>query len=129
MTTWFTSMLDENAVYWSPPIRDGFGGYSWEYPIEIKSRWRIDSTVVYATDGSQVAARSSVWVDHDVLIGGYMWKGTIEDLATIFDPAPPFSVEDLTTEQIYSIAAQIVSLSKVRSIPSKTTKLTKAFLI
>jgi len=123
MTYWVNRLLDEDAVYWKPPIRDGLGGYSkWRYPEQIRSRWQYSKgpKIEYDTaGGSVISARTLVWIDREIEIGSYLYKGKIEDLQTIFHPDPDFDVDYLETDEVYELASQVVSVENVRSIPSK----------
>lgn len=121
MTYWTKRLLDEEAVYWEPPIRDGLGGYSkWRYPEQIRSRWEYSGPRIdYSVGGSVISARTTVWIDREIEIGSYLYKGTINDLQTVFRPDPDFIEEYLETDEIYEFASQVVSVENVRSIPSK----------
>ena len=129
MTLWADRMLLDNAVYWEPPIRDGLGGYTWSYPIEIKTRWQQIPKLVYGSDGSEIMANSIVWVLHDVVSGGYLWKGQIDDIQTIFEPVPDFSSGDQQQYKIRDLASQIVSVKIISSIVDETSTLVRAFLV
>jgi hypothetical protein len=133
MTYWTNRLLDEVAVHWRPPVHDGLGGYSkWFYPEQLMSRWQYSTGtsgpyINYNAEGSVISARTSVWVDKDIEIGSYLYKGSIEALQTIFNPDPDFSLEDTDLDLMYELASQVVSLEKVSSIPSKNY-LYKAYL-
>ena len=133
MSVWLNRVLIEPTVYWEPPSRDGLGGYTWEYPVDIIGRWqrKVSSTgpmITYSPDGAQIVAGACVWTEYPVEIGGYLWEGKTSDVDSVFEPDPSFSLRDLSTEQIHEIASQIVSLAVVKSIACKGSTLIKAFV-
>lgn len=83
---WLLGLLIQDALYWAPPQRDGFGGYVWGDPIGVKSRWESRETITYSPEGSEVVASTIVWVDTDVLQGGYLLKGNINDINELLPP-------------------------------------------
>lgn len=134
MTYWINRLLDEVTVLWQPPVSDGLGGYKeWFYPEEISSKWQYSTGkasgphISYNQGGSVVSASTSVWIDREIEIGSYLYKGKIDDLQTIFNPGPDFSFEPSDLDSMFEIAAQVVSVVNVRSIPSKNY-LYKAYL-
>ena len=109
MTSWVDWLQDEDAVYWEPPGRGDADGYIWAAPIAIMSRWQFS----YGTGGPNlqfnqpatvVSDRVSVWTSQQLTIGGYLWKGSINDVPSV-DPPP-------------SSASKIRTLTTVRSIPT-----------
>lgn len=134
MSIFSSNLLDETTVYWDPPIRDGLGGYSWNYPSEILGKWQYSvggnrgPTLRFLSDGSEVVSRTSVWVDSLVKLGGYLWKGSLEELQTIFTPNPSFIYDKKTSSDIYELAAQITSIQKITSNAGKDNIVLKAYL-
>ena len=125
---WPTNLLDEISVYWEPPVRDGLGGYAWNYPIEIKSRWQYAPAVTYAPNGAEVPARASVWVNTDVKIGSYLWQGVIKEVDSIFNPVPVFDNLEAFEDELRAIAYQVVTMHFVRSVYNKGNLLRRAYL-
>jgi hypothetical protein len=125
---WPTNLLDEISVYWEPPVRDGLGGYTWNYPIEIKSRWQYSPAIAYAPNGAEVPARASVWVSTDIKVGSYLWKGIIKEVSTIFNPVPAFDNLEEFENELREIAYQVVTMNFVRSIYNKNNLLRRAYL-
>lgn len=134
MTKWIDGLLKETCVYWEPPIRDGLGGYTWSYPMEMESRWQFSNmsskgpSISYLPSGSQIVAQTVVWVNYNIKLGGYLWLGSINDLQTIFKPDPYFSLNNIDTENVFSLASQIVAIHIVNSILMNTGYLVKAYL-
>ena len=113
-TSWYPSFLRQISVYWEPPIRDGLGGVTFSDPIQLASNWEERPVTTYGPDGTEITARSSVWVAVDVEIGGYLWLGEIEDIAG---------------REVQDIAAQIVNFTKVWSLINKNEASRRAFLL
>jgi hypothetical protein len=120
-TDWIIKLLDEPTVVWSPPPRDGTGGYSsWPNPVQLKGRWQFSVTsygpkVSYGADGAVKPARTSVWLDHEIGVGSYLWKGSLSSLSS---GATPETLSD---------AKQVIAVRNIRSIVT-TDYLYKAFL-
>jgi hypothetical protein len=80
-----SKFLKQKAVYWRSPVADGYGGYTFNPPIEINVRWseRQDKYLTYK--GEEAISRSIVHSDQDFMVGGYLFLGTLNDL-TSTDP-------------------------------------------
>jgi hypothetical protein len=82
-------MLKATAVYWSPTknaaggtVTDPYNQITFNAPVEIKVFW-IDTTEEFTTpNGEQRRAKSVVFADRDVEVGGMMIRGLIADLPT-----------------------------------------------
>lgn len=108
MSFWYSKYLDEPTVIWAPPIRDGLGGYTWLLPSSMLGRWQyshgaVGPTVKYFPEGSEVVARTSVWLGSWIAVGSYLWKG---------------SMDDAPTDGIEATASQVIAVKNVRSIPT-----------
>ena len=114
MSSWINKLLVEQTVYWTKPTRDGLGDYFiWPDPVQLLGRWQYDKLdLEYQESGAIAPNRSSVWVDAEIIVGGYLWKGVLADLT---GNEPPGS------------ASQIISVQMVRSIP-RVVYLYKAYL-
>lgn len=114
MSHWTKKFLDEETVVWNPPTRDGVGGYVWGVPFQVYSRWQFSSgnrapTIVYSPQGTEILRIICVWLEQEVELGSYLWKGLLTDAP---NPADAF---------------QVRLLSKIRSIPT-SNYLYKAYL-
>ena len=78
----------QTAVYWGVPINDGYGGFSFSWPVEIKVRWEDKTEVLTASDGSQYVSKARLLVTQDVDVDGYLYLGSLADLnsAQLTDP-------------------------------------------
>lgn len=126
--TWMSHLIDEPAVLWTPPIRDGLGGYTWELPSEVLSRWQYGlglqdgPKVRYLAEGSTEVARTVVWLETLVEPGSYLYKGTLLDLKNELP-----ETDSNQDEMIFDLAAQVVSVVNIRSV-NGNYYLYKAFL-
>ena len=91
----------ETAVYWGSPVNDGFGGFTFATPIELKPpdngvRWDEKTEVNvgwFSTGfpGNILLSKASVLVLQDVDLQGYMYRGTLASLAA-YDTSSPIDI-------------------------------------
>lgn len=133
MTSWLSRLLDEETVYWPPPKNNGKGGFIWEFPIQVLTRWQYSRRRTtgpearYLVSGTKLIMNTSVWSEYDFQPGGYLWKGTLKELQTIFDPDPVYALEGYEVN-VYNLASQIMSVEKIRAVSSRIIALRKAYL-
>ena len=69
--------LNQTATYWGNPTPDGWGGYTFDAPVEIDCRWEDTSKLfISAQTGKEERSRAMVFVDQDVVVGGYLYLGS-----------------------------------------------------
>jgi hypothetical protein len=85
-----TRMRKQAAVYWGPPVDDGDGGFTYPAPVEITCRW--DETKGMAKDlkTHDEVSNSTVYVDRDVEINGYLFLGSLSE---VDEAAKPTAIE------------------------------------
>ena len=83
-----TRMLRQSAVYWGPPVDDGDGSFTWPEPEEINCRWEDVEGAVKDPMTHDVFNDSTVYVDRDVEVNGYLYLGSLSDVSGI-DPDSP----------------------------------------
>lgn len=66
-------MLKQQAVYWGPPVDDGDGGFTFPQPQFIACRWEDVKGEVDDPKSHEVMTRSTVYVDRDVVVDGYLY--------------------------------------------------------
>lgn len=99
--------LNQTAVYWAAPVNDGYGGFTYDDPVEIDCRW-VDSTRVIMTDkGSEVVCRAEVQVSTDLVEEGMLLLGTVNDLDS-----------DVLTDPLAAGASKIIRFDKIPTIKS-----------
>lgn len=88
--------LKQTAVYWATPAKDGYGGFTWDDPIEISCRW-VDSNEVIlvrtarAGAGEEIVSRAKIHVSQDVDEQGMLFLGELDDL-TVAEKADPTTI-------------------------------------
>lgn len=87
----------ETAVYWGSPVNDGFGGFTFATPVEIKCRWENKSEIDigWLSTGfpaNVLLSKSSVLVTQDLDKLGYLYLGTLADLSGE-DTSKPITIE------------------------------------
>jgi hypothetical protein len=79
-----SSMRRQAAVYWAPDTPDDFGLIGAATPVDIACRWEDVSEAFITSEGVETTSRAKVYVDRDLLPGGYLYLGQVSDLP---DPA------------------------------------------
>jgi hypothetical protein len=74
------------AVYWPVAGRDDMGMPKVGDPVEVNCRWEDGSEQTVTVDKVERMAKATVYVDRDMVTGGYLWHGRKADLAK---PKPP----------------------------------------
>jgi hypothetical protein len=74
----------QKAVYWGNPAPDGYGGYTYDNPVEIDCRWEDRKDLITDNDGNQIVSRARVFVTQDLNEQGWLYLGDLDDL----DSAP-----------------------------------------
>jgi len=70
----------QTAVYWGGPENDGYGGFTWDEPVEIDVRWDEVSELVTDAKGQEVVSKAKVIVAQDVDLNGILFLGELTDL-------------------------------------------------
>lgn len=96
----------QTAVYWGNPVEDGFGGLTFDEPVEISCRWEDLNRIIFDIRGRQLESKSSVLVTQELDLEGYLLLGSLVD---IDDTVNPKDLED---------AYQIISKDKVPMVRS-----------
>lgn len=73
----------QDCVYWGNPIDDGYGGFTFDDPVEIKCRWEDKQEVMLYVSGKEFTTNASVLLTQDVANEGYLWLGTLVELNAI----------------------------------------------
>lgn len=80
--------LNQKAVYWANPINDGFGGITYDSPVEVSVRWTVKQERFLASEGSplvdnvleELLSRVVVLAESDFELKGKMKLGLLIDL-------------------------------------------------
>ena len=74
-------MCKQTAVYWGNPVADGYGGFTFDSPREVKCRWEDKKQLIMDNQGKEIVARSIVYVLEDLDEQGYLFWGKLSDAA------------------------------------------------
>ncbi len=88
ITRFIKRVCVQTAVYWEAKGSDGYGGMSYEIPVEIKCRWDGKSQVIVASDGKEIVSQAQLLVTEDLGVESRVMLGTLEELlaGAWFDP-------------------------------------------
>ena len=87
----------QTAVYWGVPKPDGYGGTSYDDPIELSPpngvRWDDQVEVITNSQGEEITSQARVLLLQEVEPEGLLWLGRLEDL-TQSQKDDPSQIED-----------------------------------
>jgi len=72
----------EDITYWEPKSSDVFGGDTFWTPKTVKGRWEDVAELFRDKTGQEVVSRSLVYLDIDINVNGYLYRG----ISTVADP-------------------------------------------
>lgn len=75
-----SSVCVQTAVYWANPRPDGYGGYIYDYPVEIACRWDENIQLIRSSNGEEVVSKAQLLITQDVDEGGVVYLGELSDL-------------------------------------------------
>jgi hypothetical protein len=88
-----TRNLKQTAVYWAISDADGYGGYTFDDPVELSPssnngvRWEQIQKLYIDAFGEERMSESIVYLAQDVTLGGYLYLGSLDDLdSTVIAP-------------------------------------------
>ena len=112
----------QTAVYWGSPQEDGYGGFTFDDPVELAPpngvRWEDKTQIVAGMDGQEVTSDTEVLVTQDLDYNGYLYLGELDDLDS----------DELDNPMTVSGAKPIISISKIPMIKSTTEFVRQVFL-
>lgn len=117
LTGFITRACKQTIVYWGNPVDDGYGGYTYDDPVEILGRWEEMNEVVLGSDGKELVSRVRVFLTQEVDEEGAMYLGALTDLSSA--PAPTDSAV---------MALYIIAFSKLPVLGSANSYIYKAHL-
>jgi len=83
-----TDKLKQTAVYWANPQNDGFGGRTFDDPVEISVRWEDRQELFVDVSGQEARSRAIVYLNQDVDMGAYLYLGNLADLSSAEEGDP-----------------------------------------
>jgi len=78
----------QTMVYWGNPADDGYGGLTFDLPVEIKGRWEDKQKLFINANGKQSVSRAIVFLGQDVDLRGYLYLGELSDLSSAQESDP-----------------------------------------
>lgn len=84
-------MLRQDAVYWSAPTPDGYGGYTFADAIAIKCRWEDRQELFSREPGKEELSRAIVYTNRDLQMNGMLLLGALADLDS--DGVNPYEID------------------------------------
>lgn len=85
--------LPHKAVYWAPVAAGTYGRPTHLAPVGVLCRWEDVTTESIQADNVDVASSATVYLASDVVVGGYLWKGSIDDVDGL--PSDPKENQDV----------------------------------
>ena len=114
-----TRSCTQTAVYWGTPVKDGYGGFTFDDPVEIPCRWEDRIGQFTSNKGEQVYTKATVYVLQDLEEDCWLFLGTLADLSDEDDTSQPKTVTD---------AFEIKRFDKLPAMGSQTEFVRKAYL-
>ena len=76
--------FNQTAIYWGSPDADGFGGFTFADPVEVKVRWTVKQEKFLSSQGTgngveEILSRVVVLAETDFDMNGKMILGTLND--------------------------------------------------
>ena len=87
-TRYLIKNLNQIAVYWGNPTPGGYGGHTFDDPIEISVRWEDRQELFIDAEGKEVRSQAVVTIDRDLVLGGYLALMTLSDLSSAEEGDP-----------------------------------------
>jgi hypothetical protein len=113
----------QTAVYWGNPVNDGYGGFTYDVPVEIDCRWEDKNEIFVASDGDEVVAKSVVYVIQAVENEGCLYLGTLDSIMDSLESSGSL-INPIGMLNVYRIRR----VDRVPKLGSTTEFLRKAFL-
>jgi len=113
--------LVQTIVYWASPSPDGYGGYTYADPVELKARVEEVTEVIQSTMDEEIIARAAAYTGQRLDRGGYIYVGTLDDsvIEGMDSPMDPKELDD---------AMVVLANEVVPRLGSANVKLYKAYL-
>lgn len=86
--SWYTQMLKQDAVYWANPTDDGYGGKTFDSPVELKVRWETKQQLFVDAQGQERRSTAVVFSSAELDLDGYLFLGTLDDLSSAEEDDP-----------------------------------------
>ena len=111
--TYIKTICKQTAVYWGDPVNDGYGGFTFADPVEIKVRWDEKVRTIFDPFGMYKLSKASVLVQQDLDYNSYLYLGTLAELNARTDIT-------LSNPKTIAEALPIMAYDKIPLIKSTT---------
>jgi len=118
----------QTAVYWGNPVEDGYGGYTYDDPVEIKCRWSERLTVLSTDRAETLISTAQVLTNSELEERGVLYLGTLNDLLDLDIPFYDSSDAYPRPKDIDVGAYRIVARKKVY-MPRSTSDCLRMFYL
>lgn len=108
------------CVYWANPVNDGYGGQTFDDPVELQCHWQEVRTLMRDKFGKEIVSEAVVYLLQDVDEDGYLLLGSIDDVLQ--------SDSTFTDPKELSGARKIIKFAKTPSLHRTGDYVRKAFL-
>ncbi len=103
----------QTAVYWGNPVADGYGGFTFDDPVEIKCRWEDKALIITDSTGIERMTDAQIMVTQDLDVLGFLYLGTMDEVESMFESGE----QDFDPMKVDG-ARQILAFEKVPMIKS-----------
>lgn len=98
----------QTAVYWGNPVNDGYGGKTFDDPVELLPptngvRWEETTQVITNNQGKEIVSKAKILLCQDVDEEGYLFLGTLDDLSDSSGDSSGAYYDPLQIEGAYEI--------------------------
>lgn len=107
------SVCVQTAVYWGNPVADGYGGFTFDDPVEIKCRWEDKALIITDSTGIERMTDAQIMVTQDLDVLGFLYLGTMDEVESMFESGE----QDFDPMKVDG-ARQILAFEKVPMIKS-----------
>ena len=110
----------QTAVYWGTPVNDGYGGYTFDDPVEILVRWEDKNVLFKDNTGRELISKAQVFIHSDYTVEeeGWLYLGDLDDSG----------LDSASTPDEVDGAFQIKRINKIPPI-GKTENIISVYLL
>lgn len=112
ITKLMTKSCTQIAVYWGNPANDGYGGHTFDDPVEIMCRWEDKTGTFMSNKGEQLYSKAEVYVLQDVDENGWLFLGTLADLSGEDDTSKPKAISNVYEIKRFDKSPALISITE-----------------
>lgn len=112
------SVCTQTAVYFGNPKNDGFGGFIFDQPIEIKVRWEGKRRLRKSQFEDEFISLESIMVptDNSLDTNSFVWLGTLEGFYKEFDKILGKTTDYQAPDVIWSTGSTIYNINSMDEV-------------